>query len=266
MKWHQTGQVSAQGRVCFRPPRGSGAHWGSFARLCFGRGAGAGVLSLPAQVSPWRATVTSAPPSHLGGARCISKSVYCSPWSYRRQALLRNFCREVTRASELAPGCVGSRVMNCGCHGRAQRLGQNWRSLTWHCLTPRPFTRECPLPVPCALMLASWWHRRALVSICPTQPGHLWGAHWAPGGRCCQCRRIRAKSLLSWGAPLDEGEGHTVKEINCKTTGPRCSLEIYFILFFYTHLRKVEGQAHHDTWGQRGCELRLGAGRPLCLG
>lgn len=50
--------------------------------------------------------------------------------------------------------------------------------------------------------------------------------------RCCQRQRIRAKSLLSRGAPLDEGDGHTVKEINCKVMGARCSLGSFF--FFNT--------------------------------
>lgn len=59
----------------------------------------------------------------------------------------------------------------------------------WNCVAPRPVTQKPPLPVPCALfenplMLASWPHRRALVFICPTQPGHslrryLLSAHWA---------------------------------------------------------------------------------------
>lgn len=60
-----------------------------------------------------------------------------------------------------------------------------------NCWTQRPFPQKSPLPVPCALfenplMVASWWHRRALVFIRPTQLGHslrryLWSAHWAPG-------------------------------------------------------------------------------------
>lgn len=81
--------------------------------------------------------------------------------------------------------------MNCSCHGRAQRLGQELEVAGIHVelCDPTPVTKKSPLPVPCALfenplILASWPHRRALVFIRPTQPGHslrryLLSAHWA---------------------------------------------------------------------------------------
>lgn len=59
----------------------------------------------------------------------------------------------------------------------------------WNCVTPRPSLKSPLSPCPAVLfenpqILASWPHRRALVFIRPTQPGHslrryLLSAHWA---------------------------------------------------------------------------------------
>lgn len=67
----------------------------------------------------------------------------------------------------------------------------------------------------------------------------------------------QSKVPAATGVPLGEGHGQTVKQINCTRTGAWCSLE---------SLRKMGagGGCVCDTCCQLWCELRFGAGRPLC--
>lgn len=75
---------------------------------------------------------------------------------------------------------------------------------------------------------------------------------------CCPCRRIRAKSLLSRGAPLDEGDGHTVKEIHWKMTGLSVLLESFF--FFLHILGRWRGRLIVTPVGSGDVNSDLGLG------